>query len=168
MRVLASLTLLLLAGCPKAAPAPTVSGAPLDFTLPSYPSKQPFSLASQRGQVVMLDVWSTWCEPCRDSLPQYQVLAAKYASRGLRFYAVNVDGEVTAADIPRFITETKLTVPVLLDADAKLSEELLKVKVMPTALLLDRQGRLRHVHEGFETASLAEVVAHLESLLSEP
>ncbi len=167
MRVLGCCLLLL--GCTKAAPSSTLSTEPIDFTLPSYPSMEPFSLASERGHVVMLDVWATWCEPCRESLPQYQGLAGKYAGRGFRLFALNVDGDAAVpAEIPKFITETKLSLPILLDTDAKLSEELLKVKVMPTALLIDRKGRVRHVHEGFESKSLAEVVGHLESLLAEP
>ena len=161
--------LLLLVGCTKAAPSSTLTTEPIDFTLPTYPSKQNFSLASERGKVVMLDVWATWCDPCRESLPLYQSLASKYASRGLRLYALNVDGDAALpSEIPKFIAETKLTLPILLDTDAKLSEELLKVKVMPTALLIDRTGRVRHMHEGFERKSLEEVVGHLESLLDEP
>ena len=169
MRSFSCLTLLLFVGCTKAAPSSTLSQDPLDFTLPLYPSKEPFSLASERGHVVMLDVWATWCDPCRESLPQYQGLAAKYAARGLRLYTLNVDSETAVpVELPKFITETKLSLPILLDTDARLSEELFKVKVMPTALLIDRKGRVRHVHEGFESKSLAEVTSHLEALLSEP
>lgn len=163
------LVLLCLVGCTKAAPSSTLTTEPIDFNLPSYPSKETFSLASQRGKVVMLDVWATWCEPCRESLPVYQALASKYASQGLKLYALNVDGEAALpVEIPKFIAETKLTLPVLLDQDATLAEALLKVKVMPTALLIDRKGRVRYVHEGFESKSLAEVTGHLEALLSEP
>lgn len=169
MRLLSCFTLLLLAGCTKSAPSSSLSTEPIDFTLPRYPDKHSFSLASERGHVVMLDVWATWCEPCRDSLPQYQALASKYAARGLRLYTLNVDGDAAVpAEIPKFITETKLSLPILLDTDARLAEELLKVKVMPTALLIDRQGRVRHVHEGFESKSVGEVEGHLESLLAEP
>ena len=169
MRLLGCFTLLVLAGCTKSAPVSTLSTEPLDFTLPRYPDKQSFSLASERGHVVMLDVWATWCDPCRESLPQYQAMASKYAARGLRLYTLNVDGDAAVpAEIPKFITETKLSLPILLDTDAKLAESLLKVKVMPTALLIDRKGIVRHVHEGFESKSLAEVEAHLESLLAEP
>ena len=169
MRLLGCFTLLLLAGCVKTAPSSTVTTEPIDFTLPSYPSKQPFTLASERGHVVLLDVWATWCEPCRESLPQYQALMSKYQGRGLRLFALNVDGEAAVpVEIPKFITETRLSLPILLDTDAKLSEELLKVKMMPTLLMIDRKGRVRHVHEGFESTSLNEVVAHLELLLNEP
>ena len=121
-----------------------------------------------RVHVVLLDVWATWCDPCRESLPLYQSLAGKYADKGLRIYAVNVDGEAAVpAEIPKFITETKLSLPILLDTDAKLSESLLKVKMMPTALLIDRKGRVRHVHEGFEKKDFDGVVAQLETLLGE-
>ena len=169
MRFHRCVVFVLLAACAKSAPAPALDEAPLDFTLPSYPSREAFSLKSERGRVVMLDVWATWCDPCRESLPQYQAMAGKFASRGLRLYAVNVDGEAAVPlEIPKFISETKLTVPVLLDTDAKLSEERLKVKVMPTALLIDRQGRLRYVHEGFERKSLAQLEVQLEALLAEP
>lgn len=169
MRLLSCFTLLLLAGCPKSPPGSSRSTEPIDFTLPRYPDKQSFSLASERGHVVMLDVWATWCEPCRDSLPQYQAMASRFSARGLRLYTLNVDGDAAVpAEIPKFITETKLALPILLDTDAKLAEELLKVKVMPTALLIDRHGRVRYVHEGFEANSLREVEGHLEFLLAEP
>ena len=169
MRLPAWCVLLVLAGCTKASPSSSLSTEPIDFTLPTYPSKEPFSLKSQRGNVVMLDVWATWCEPCRESLPQYQVLARKYVDRGLRLYALNVDSELAVpVEIPKFITETKLSLPILLDADAKLAEDMLKVKVMPTTLLIDRKGRVRHVHEGLESNTVNEVTAHLESLLNEP
>jgi thiol-disulfide isomerase/thioredoxin len=169
MRLTGCCLLLVLAGCTKAVPSSSLGTEPIDFTLPSYPSKEPFTLASQRGKVVMLDVWATWCEPCRESLPEYQGLASKYAARGFKLYALNVDGEAAVpAEIPKFITETKLSLPILLDTDAKLAEELLKVKVMPTAVLIDRKGRVRHVHEGYESKSLSEVTAQLESLLNEP
>lgn len=164
------LSLVSLFSCAKDTSAALASfgESPLDLTLPAYPSKEPFALASERGHVVLLDVWATWCDPCRESLPLYQGLAGKYADKGLRIFAVNVDGEAAVpAEIPKFITETKLSLPILLDSDAKLSESLLKVKVMPTALLVDRKGRVRHVHEGFEKKDFEGVVAQLESLLGE-
>lgn len=150
-------------------PPLTQSGQALEIVLPRYPGGEAFKLSQHRGKVVLIDVWATWCEPCRESLPVYQALASKYESQGLKLYALNVDGEAALpVEIPKFIAETKLTLPVLLDQDATLAEALLKVKVMPTALLIDRKGRVRYVHEGFESKSLAEVTGHLEALLSEP
>jgi thiol-disulfide isomerase/thioredoxin len=160
----------LLAGCAHApaANAPP-AGAPLELTVPTYPAKTQFSLASERGHVVLLDVWATWCEPCRQSLPLYQGLARTYAERGLRIYAMNVDGDdAVPVEIPKFIAETRLSLPILLDTDAAQSQAKLNVSVMPTAVLIDRAGRVRKIHQGFEgEQSIDELKKDLEALLAE-
>jgi thiol-disulfide isomerase/thioredoxin len=138
----------------------------LDFTLDAYPDKKPFKLSSERGKVVLLDVWATWCGPCRDSLPLYGDLLKEYGPRGFQVYAINVDAD--AAQIPKFLTETKLKLPILLDPDAHYSEGTLKVKVMPTAIFIDKKGRVRSVHEGFADDALAKYVTEIEDLLKEP
>lgn len=119
--------------------------------------------------MVMLDVWATWCGPCRQSLPLYQGLARKYADRGLRIYAMNVDGDdAVPLEIPKFIEETKLALPILLDTDAAASQAKLNVSVMPTAVLIDRAGRVRKIHQGFEgDQTLEELTKDLEALLAE-
>ena len=140
--------------------------APLQFTVKRYPGGEPHTIASDRGSVVLLDVWATWCEPCRDALPMYQDLSKHYAARGLKVYALNVDEDARA--IPPFLEETKVTLPVLLDANAEVSEKVLRVRGMPTTLLLDRQGRVRYVHEGFAEEYLTKYQAEIEELLAEP
>ena len=57
--------------------------------------------------------------------------------------------------------------PVLRDEDAKVAEGQLKVSMLPTAYLLDRQGRIRFVHEGVDEGHLQRTTAHLEALLAE-
>ncbi|MHB8877752.1 MAG: TlpA disulfide reductase family protein, partial [Myxococcaceae bacterium] len=125
-----------------------------------------YDMVSDRGRVVLLDVWATWCEPCRDALPLYEQFQKEYGERGLRVYAVNVD--VDQREIPRFIQETRLSLPILLDKNAELSEGRLKVTMMPTTFLLDRQGAIRFVHEGFAEEFLAKYQSEIEQLLSEP
>src|SRR5262245_56536753 len=70
---------------------PAMALGTLDFTLNAYPDKAPFKLSSERGKVVLLDVWATWCDPCRDSLPLYADLLKEYGPRGFKVYAINVD-----------------------------------------------------------------------------
>ncbi len=160
---------LLAAGCVRRTPLPVGDDAPpakpLELTLPEYPSGKPFDLQSQRGNVVLLDVWATWCEPCRDALPTYEQLAKEYGNKGLRIYAINVDSDVK--QIPPFLKETKVTLPILHDADAQFAERQLKVKLMPTSFLLDRKGIIRHVHEGFAEEFLAQYQQEIEALLAE-
>ncbi|HSP77785.1 MAG TPA: TlpA disulfide reductase family protein, partial [Myxococcaceae bacterium] len=123
-------------------------------------------ISSDRGHGVLLDVWATWCEPCRDALPMYQDLAKHYASRGLKVYALNVDEDVRA--IPPFLEEVKVELPILLDTNAAVSEAVLRVRSMPTTVLVDRKGRVRYVHEGFAEEFLGRYQAEIEELLAEP
>jgi thiol-disulfide isomerase/thioredoxin len=164
--------LVLLAGCVTPGPPLTGGassagrgGAPLDFTLPRLDG-QPYSLKSDRGSVVLLDVWATWCEPCRDALPLYQDLLKEYGARGLKVYAISVDTDTKL--IPAFLAETKVNLPVLLDPAGAFVESALKVKVMPTAFLIDRRGVVRVTHEGFDEGLLATWLHDVESLLAEP
>jgi len=143
--------------------------APLGFTVKRYPGGEPYSLSEDRGQVVLLDVWATWCEPCRDALPMYQDLSKHYAARGLKVYALNVDADTRG--IARFLSETKVepsVLPVLLDAEADVADKVLRVRGMPTSLLIDRAGGVRYVHEGFNEDHLAKLQTEIEELLSEP
>lgn len=163
--------LLFLCACVKAPPpvaTPTPPLEPLALELPRYADGTTWKLSEERGRVVLLDVWATWCEACRDSLPLYQLLVEKNAAQGVVLYALNVDGAEGVKDIPAFLAETKITAPVLRDADAHVAETMLKVNMLPSAVLIDRQGRLRHLHQGFENGSIKTVEAQLVNLLAEP
>ena len=110
-------------------------------------------------------MWATWCEPCRDALPIWQDVAREYEGRGLKVYALSVDED--PAMVQRFIEETKLTLPVLMDENGRIAESTLKVKVMPTSFLIDRKGRIRFVNEGFAEDHLMRYQKQIEQLLAE-
>ena len=142
------------------------SVAPLELVLPRFGTGEAHALASDRGSVVLLDVWATWCEPCKDALPLVEQLAAANGPRGFRAYAVSIDAD--PREVSRFVAETKLALPVLLDPDADASEHKLGVRLMPTSFLLDRAGRVRFVHEGFDEHTMDKTKAELDLLLAEP
>jgi thiol-disulfide isomerase/thioredoxin len=144
---------------------PKVISGQLDIALPTHPSGETYKLAAHRGQVVLIDVWATWCEPCRDALPLYQDLATEFGPRGLEVVTINVDAD--AAPIAPFLKEAKVNLPVLRDPDAHFVEPNLKVKMMPTTFLIDKKGTVRFVHEGFDEGQLSTWLAEIESLLGE-
>ncbi|HET9450658.1 MAG TPA: TlpA disulfide reductase family protein [Aggregicoccus sp.] len=179
MRGLRALPLLLALGCAGAKPAPVRAaepveaasageGTPLEMQVARYPGGEPWQLSSDRGHVVLLDIWATWCDPCRDTLPVYTELARRYGERGLKVYALSVDEDARA--IEPFLAEHALEVPILLDANAQVAEGALGVRVMPTSYLIDRRGVVRHVHEGAmgDTAGLLKRYGdEIEALLAE-
>lgn len=150
---------------PAAQPHPA-DAPPVDFQVKRYPGGEPFDIASERGNVVLLDVWATWCAPCLEALPAYDKLAGEYAERGLRVYALNVDEDLSL--ISDFLKETKVSLPILLDPDSSIAESVLKIKNLPTTLLLDRQGRVRYFHQGFTDKSIAKYKTEIDQLLAEP
>lgn len=176
MRVAVLALAVLGSGCVKSAEPPPLTSGPtthpavalgqLDFTLKKYPDGAPFKLSSERGHVVLLDVWATWCEPCRDSLPLYSDMQKEFAPRGFKVLALNVDADPT--QIPKFLAESKVQLDVVLDPNAEYAENTLKVKVMPTALLIDRTGKVRSVHEGFAEEFFSRYMTEVSELLDEP
>jgi thiol-disulfide isomerase/thioredoxin len=165
--------LLLLSACVVRDPPPPLTNdnpqaqtMKLDtLSLPKLDGSQ-WTLAGEKGQVVLLDVWATWCDPCRDSLPMYHDLNKEYGPKGLKVWAINVDAE--SKGIEPFLKELKVQVPVLVDPNGAIAEKTLKVKVMPTSFLFDRKGTLRYVHEGFAEEFLSKYTSEIEALLKEP
>ena len=97
------------------------------------------SLGTQRGRVVLLYFWATWCPYCGKELPAaIEQLARTYRERALSVLAVNI--EERPETVRAWVRQHKVTVPVLLDADAEVSAEY-RVTATPTAILIDGEGR---------------------------
>lgn len=116
-----------------------------DFTLKRAEGGN-LRLAEQRGQVVLINFWASWCGPCRIEMPHLNKLHDKYKAGGFMVLGVNIDDDPRNA----VATATKLGVsfPVLLDGDKRVSK-LYDLSTMPTTLIIDRDGRLRHLHRGY-------------------
>lgn len=100
------------------------------------------SLAGQRGKVVLLNVWATWCHPCRDEIPELQGIHEKYRARGLELVGVSVDTDGADETIREFMRDYNMTYPVWRDPGERVSAQFHIVGV-PTTFLIDREGVLR-------------------------
>jgi thiol-disulfide isomerase/thioredoxin len=121
-------------------------------------------LATYRGQVVYLDFWASWCEPCRSSFPFMDTLQRRYGSQGLVVIAVNVDTERRLAT--SFLTETPVGFKIVYDPAGKLAEEW-QLQGMPTTVLIGRDGKPLPQHVGFRKLDQAPLEATVVRLLSE-
>jgi peroxiredoxin len=108
-----------------------------DFTLSDLQGK-PWHLRDLRGKVVLVNFWATWCPPCRKEMPDLQALYEKYKDQG--FVVVSISDE-QAAEVQPFITERKITYPVLLDPGRKVND-LFQVEGIPKSFVYDRAGKL--------------------------
>lgn len=136
--------LLLAAACAGEGGAP--ARVDLGLPVPAYSAVtlagDSTSLRAQQGKVVLLNVWATWCHPCRGEIPELNVLHRTYSSRGLQLIGVSVDAAGARADIDDFMKEFPMSYSIWLDPDDRVSAQFLIVGV-PTTFLIDRQGVLR-------------------------
>jgi len=100
------------------------------------------SLAGQRGKVVLLNVWATWCHPCRDEIPELRALHERYQGRGLELVGVSVDADGNDEGIKEFMKEFEMTYPIWRDPGENVSTQFLVIGV-PATFLIDKQGVLR-------------------------
>lgn len=130
------------------------------FTLPTM-AGDALALDDLKGQVVLVNFWATWCPPCRAEMPLLDELHARYAPLGFTLLGVNVEEDTDAA--VRFAEELGVSFPILLDPRESVSAAF-GVPAMPTSVLLDRHGVVRHVHHGFrdgDEVKMQEVVRAL-------
>ena len=122
------------------------------------------SLGQSRGRVVLLNVWATWCHPCREEIPVLQALHDRYASRGLELVGVSVDARGEEDTIREFASDFRMTYPLWLDPDERVQSTFLAIGV-PATFLIDREGVLRWRHVGPVRANDRTLARELERAL---
>lgn len=156
------LTLVLSTLCSVAAAVSTGRAAP-DFTLRTLDGPN-LRLQEQRGRVVLLNFWATWCGPCRQEMPHLNRLYDKYRAAGFTLLGVNIDDD--ARNAAGLSTKLGLKFPVLLDTDKKVSH-LYDLATMPSTVLIDRDGRVRFVHLGYKDGYESTYEKQIRELLKE-
>ena len=99
------------------------------------------SLADYRGQVVLVNLWATWCPPCKEEMPALQSFYNKHREEGFVVIAIN-DGDPTA-DVLQFVQDYELTFPVWLDPTYIATEQAFKTLNLPSSFVIDRNGTVR-------------------------
>ena len=141
---------------PEGAPAP-------QFNLASQGGKD-VSLAQFKGQVVMLNFWASWCEPCRHEMPLLEDIYKKYNKLGFTLIGVNVEPDSKAAD--NWLKQTPVSFPVLYDKDSKVSQ-LYNVAGMPTTVIIDRKGNLRYLHVSYKPGDEGDYLNNIRAMIRE-
>jgi thiol-disulfide isomerase/thioredoxin len=141
------------------------SGSPAQTKTPPKPAAKPlpnlvlntiegkrWSLQENRGRIVLLNFWATWCAPCREEVPLLIRLSDKYKASGLEIIGVTVDSENVEL-IKRFIAEFKVDYPVLLTVPGSL---LSQQESLPMTLIIDEKGFLAKKYVGLAPQEVLE------------
>lgn len=166
--VAAGLLLFGAAGSPLAQETPSAVGLEVGLTAPGFAlpdlAGTLHTLAQHRGEVVLVNFWSTWCAPCRVEMPELQALYEAYREQGFTVLAVNlnVDGR---EPVEAFVSELRLTFPILLDPGKEVGRAY-RVFAIPASFLLDRQGRIAYRRVGDPGWDQHQTRALVERLLA--
>ena len=128
--------------------------------------RKPVHLADFKGQVVVLNLWATWCAPCRFEMPTLAKLQASYVNKGLKVIPLSGDGDDKFADVESFI-DVQEPLEVYADPDLITKAAKLNIQGLPATLILDKQGREVARLDGTATWDTPEVKALMDKLLSQ-
>jgi len=148
--------------CAVAMPLSPTSLAP-DFTLRTLEGRN-LRLGEQRGRVVLVNFWATWCGPCRQEMPHLNKLYEKYKASGFMLLGVNVDDDTQQA--VGVASKLGVTFPVLPDIDKRVSRQY-DLSAMPSTVLIDRDGRVRYLHRGYQSGYENTYERQIRELLKE-
>ena len=157
-----------LAGCATAgtrgapaAPQGVAVGRPLpELSLRDVASGQTVSLQSLKGQIVLLDIWASWCGPCKEELPLLDELAGRLSGTGVTIVAASIDERQDL--MMDFLARKKdWKLRLMHDPQSKVPNEL-RPELIPTAYLVDRDGVLTRVYAGFDRSQMAALEQELK------
>lgn len=158
----------------SATAAASVPAQTPEITVDQWIEHEPVSLSALRGRVVLLDFWATWCGPCRVTIPRLSALQRKYKNRGLvvlglTTYQGRGDGrEMTPAEELVFLKQYKQRIGAAYGfavTEADTNEDNYGVSSFPTAVLIDRRGRVRLISIG--AGDERQLEAAIKKLLDE-
>jgi peroxiredoxin len=137
-------------------PAPAYGAATLDGDT--------VSLASMKGEVVLLNLWATWCAPCRHETPFLESLYKERSGQGLEIVGVSMDTGDARDQVKSFIQEYGVTYRILVDPQMR-AMDTFQVLGLPATFLIDRDGVLRWMRFGPVSESDNEFMTALETTL---
>ena len=147
-------------------PAAVAVGRPApDFTA-SDMNGRTVRLADNRGKIVLLNIWATWCPPCVDEMPSLEKLYQEFKDQNFALMAVSIDSDGITAVAP-FMKKHGLTFPALIDSQAAIQTSY-EITGVPETFIIDKKGILVRKVIGPLDWSAPEVLEYIRKLIQEP
>ena len=140
-----------------------VGKAAPDLSIQTLNGKGKFSLEGRAGKVVVVDFWATWCGPCKKSFPKLEELSKRAGDR-VEVIGISVDDDKNG--VLDFAKETGATFAIGWDEGHSIAERW-KLGTMPTTFIIDANGKIRHVHDGYHDGEVKLMEREVTALLDE-
>jgi cytochrome c biogenesis protein CcmG/thiol:disulfide interchange protein DsbE len=145
-------------------PAPIQGFRAPDFELNTLQGGS-MRLSDLYGKPVVVNLWASWCPPCKAEMPAFEKVYQQYAQQGFTILAVNASNQDSLADAQAFVQANGLTFPILMDTKGQVSQ-LYDLRSLPTSFFIGRDGIIREVVVG-GPMSEAGLKIRVEQLLEE-
>jgi cytochrome c biogenesis protein CcmG/thiol:disulfide interchange protein DsbE len=143
-------------------PAPSQGFLAPDFTL-NTPEGESVTLSKLRGQAVLVNLWATWCPPCRAEMPAIQKLYDEYKDQGFVVLGLNMTYQDNPAAVIPFVQKNQLTFPILIEGTGDVAKKY-ELRSLPSSFFIDRNGIIQEVVIG-GPMSEALLRTRIESIL---
>lgn len=141
----------------------SAAGAP-DFTLPALDGST-VHLSDYRGKVVLLDFWSTTCDPCLAAMPHLVDLYKKQKDNGFVVLAISLDGPESRAAVSSVVHDKEMIFPVLLDEETAVVAQYNPKREMPFSVLIGKDGSVTWKRAGYQPGSEEQLTSEVEKAL---
>ena len=148
----------------SSSPSPREGFLAPNFTLDTLDGNK-VTLSDLRGKIVVVNIWATWCLPCRAETPALEKSYEQYKDSGVVILGVDSTNQDSLSDVTSFVQEFKLTYPILLDRDGRVGY-LYQIKGLPSTFFINRRGVIRTVVVG-GPMSETFIRSKIEALLKE-
>ena len=146
-------------------PAPQKGFLAPDFTL-ATPKGEKVTLSSLRGKAVLLNIWATWCPPCRAEMPAIESYYQQYKTSGFVVLGINATNQDSQLGIVPFVNQYGLSFPILLDEVGELGRKY-ELRSLPSSYFIDRDGIIAAVVVGGPMSD-ALLRTNIETILKNP
>ncbi|MBK8252844.1 MAG: TlpA family protein disulfide reductase [Polyangiaceae bacterium] len=145
--------------------AEAAGAAAPDFTLPALDGST-VHLSDYKGKVVLIDFWSTTCDPCLAAMPHLVDLYKKNKEKGFVILAISLDGPESRAAVSSVAHDKEMIFPVLLDEETSVVAQFNPKREMPYSVLVAKDGTVAWKRAGYQPGSEATVTAEVEKALA--
>lgn len=142
----------------------TIGADAPDFQLTTIHGSDAVDLSDYEGRVVLVNFWASWCGPCLLEVPELETLFDRYEEDGLMIIGVSTD--TTAAEARGFLDQSPVSYPMVWDERGDVANTY-KVLSLPRNVLIDRQGRVRSRHDGYDSRDFQTLKSEIADLLEE-
>jgi peroxiredoxin len=143
----------------------TASAAAPDFTLPALDGTT-VHLSDYKGKVVLIDFWSTTCDPCLAAMPHLVDLYKKQKEKGFVVLAISLDGPESRAAVSSVVHDKEMIFPVLLDEETSVVAQYNPKREMPYSVLVGKDGSVAWKRAGYQPGSEATLTAEVDKALA--